>query len=152
MDVTIRGISVPDIDLLNADVLDAYENGLKELDAIRSSAGKGTSSQFIRNLCDSMRDWLDELLGEGMGDEVLPNDSMRDALTALRDIIAAMQQAQKEMKDIWSDLDVSRAPRQERRAVQQDRRRMEKRKRRRSLSAVPEATADDPYNPGRVGT
>lgn len=150
MDVTIRGITFPDIDLTDADVVESYDKGMTAVQSLKRPAEgdiKGTAN-FIRSLCDILRDRFDELFGEGAGDQILPRDSMKEGLTAYRELIEAQQEANKETAAIWaefgSDATEEQSPSREQQRAQ---RRKERRARQKKVRKAP---VTDLYSPERL--
>lgn len=150
MDVTIRGITFPDIDLTDADVVESYDKGVTAVQSLKRPAEgdiKGTAT-FIRTLCDILRDWFDELFGEDAGDQILPRDSMKEGLSAFRELVAAQEAANEETAAIWKEFepasgDSTQPSRQQRRAQRRQERRTKQKK-------VRKAPVTDLYSPERL--
>lgn len=155
MNVTIRGIEFADVDMTEAETMEAYEEGLAALTKYQNTiqSKKPTAAQTIRDLCDMLRDWFDGVLGEGSGEAILPNDSLKDGASAMRDLIAAANTAKKELDSIWTEFAQETAPtmsRKERRAAQRVQSHNPNRHKGKGEPPRQEA-ASNPYDPRRLG-
>lgn len=150
MDVTIRGITFPDIDLTDADVVESYDKGMTAVQNLKRPAEgdiKGTAN-FIRSLCDVLRDWFDELFGEGAGDQILPRDSMKEGLSAFRELISAQKAANEETEAIWKEFEpASGGSAQPSRQQRRSQGRMERRAKQKKVRKAP---VTDLYSPERL--
>lgn len=157
MDVTIRGITFTDIDMTDAEFLEDYEEGRLEI-ANLPTPKRGDSAaymEYIKTANDAARDWLDTLFGDGAGERILPRDSLRDVLIAMKDLNDAMNAANKEIEQIVDSITtppVDTLPRRERRQAQRQQEKSGKRNRRKrqgSGQTAPQPNGD-PYAPERA--
>ena len=135
---------------MNADVVEAYDAGITAVNNLKRPKNgdvKGTAS-FIRELCDVLRDWFDDILGEGSGDSILPRDSMFEGMTAFRELIEAQQQANKETQALWADLEVKEDSDNQTNNRQQ--RRAQKRQQQRNKQRPKRKAPVDLYAPERL--
>lgn len=67
----INDVEIREIDLLDADVVEKYENGLNNVQLFIEEShknaiiGKIKNSEFIRKSCTAINDFIDSLWGEG---------------------------------------------------------------------------------------
>ena len=68
----INNVEIHEIDLLDADVAEKYEDGLNNVQNLVQEArneaaeGKIKNSEFIRKACTAINDFIDSLWGEGI--------------------------------------------------------------------------------------
>jgi len=151
MEFKIRGIQF-DADLTDADIIDAYEEGLKDFNTIVTSGRNGniSNADFVRELCGKVRDWLDDVLGDGSGEDVLPNDSMTDAFSAMRDMVNAENMASDELKAIEAEFVAARNNTSGKKPNRAERRQNEQRRKKSNGRKSSKNKPYDEYSPDRV--
>lgn len=97
-EIEINGVPFQGIDFTDADVLQAFEDGRKEYMAKHNKATKLEPIEACRAMCAAVRDWADYVLGAGAGSEVLPKDSMEQALHVVNDMNAAVKNASDDLR------------------------------------------------------
>lgn len=101
MDVTIRGVNIPDVDMTDADFLSVFESGRKNVSDINEESYSDTSD-YIRAVCRTMRAWFDNLFEAGMGDKIIPKDSLKEAIFAMADLVNAVKNSNSEILEFAS--------------------------------------------------
>lgn len=153
MNVVINGVEFRDVDFTDADVAEAYERRLHEFQKL--SQQKPTNlAAFIREVCDLVSDWADDMFYEGAGDEILGGKaSLTVASSAAHDIIAAFGRAFDEYQEVMVAMgdeinaqNRTRGTRKERRAAGREQRK----KNRNNQPKALHASTSDRYNPDRV--
>lgn len=157
MSVMINGAEFPDIDFTDVEVLEHYQHGLNEF----QSASKRLSGctqlsdmiEAIREICDIVADWMDDLFGDGAGDMALGGKaSLKIASTVSSDIISAYHNDFVECRKITErkaeEINSMAGNRQQRRSAERDRQRKKKKAKVRYFPSDPSNA--DRYDPGRV--
>lgn len=91
----INGIELNDVDFTEADIVDAYEDGLDRYMefAKNNRADDMGVGNYIRGTCEIIRDWADGIFGIGAGSSCIPNDSLNAATLTAKDIVMAYSEA-----------------------------------------------------------
>lgn len=94
--ITISGVAFPAIDWTDASVMEVYQQGLEVYqDICNRAAGNKTIADMIttvRDICDHMSEWLDDLFGAGAGEKVFGGTaSLKLANQVASDIVDACE-------------------------------------------------------------
>lgn len=162
-DVTIiNGVELPAVDWSDAEVLEAYNNGLTEYAAFQERMAKARGSfeaviDTIREMSDVIADWVDSIFGDGAGDKVfggkaslrLCNRVAHDLVCAVQDSLTEVQQEQEQLAKevVLRNLEMN-GSRQERRAAAKQQATQGKRKKRRQMQVL--QAAQGPVDPGTL--
>ena len=167
----INGVELPAVDWTDAEIMDAYNNGLQEFSSFQETMASPNMSveqmaDKIREMSDIIADWADSIFGEGAGDKLFGGKaSMRLCNRISYGIVQACQEdmdsVRQEQEQLSKELALrnleARGNRQERRAAAQQATQGKRKKRRqqqlRALQAAPgpvDPATLDRYDPRRT--
>lgn len=97
--ITINGAEF-DIDLMDADVMERFENAAEEIQSKVSQlqAPGAKVSDVVRSFCNLTEDFLDEVLGDGASEDIFGGtQNMKEHMQAYEDLFKAVDVAKNEM-------------------------------------------------------
>lgn len=102
MDVKINGVEFQDVDFTDAETVAEFELGRRKFAEFNKSAiNKNNIVDYIHNVCDCVREWIDNILGDGAADQIMGDrDSLTTATTVAFDLIKAYSAAMDEYKNM----------------------------------------------------
>lgn len=100
----INNVELPDIDFLDADVMEKYETALDDLKNLSNSEAKSAGEQ-IREQCHAVFDVFNRLWGEGTDKLVFgERTNIGICLNAFKELVKESQRQSTLLKDIASEL------------------------------------------------
>lgn len=101
--MVINGVEIQDIDILDADVAENYENVMKDVSEKAKAISTDTSrSQAIRQTCTIVFSAFDKIFGNGTAVKVFGNTTnMRVCIKAFEELVTAVKQIEsRQVNDI----------------------------------------------------
>ena len=111
--MVINKIELENIDMLDADVAEKYENALSTMQKKTKESKEGLSlSEIIRKECNLVFDFFNEVFGEGTDKKVFGNKTnYKECLEALEQVIKFVGENKKDIDKIMGKYNSSRANR-----------------------------------------
>ncbi|MFR7821048.1 DUF6673 family protein [Candidatus Pseudoruminococcus sp.] len=115
----IMGHEVQDLDFLDADVLEKVETASKKVfDECKNAAKKAkTESEAVRNQCNAIAEFINELFGEGAAEKLIKNGSnLFTCINVFGEVIKAIEQSKieqnQEFEKLFSKYSIERIKRE----------------------------------------
>lgn len=100
----INNVELPDLDFLDADVMEKYETALDSLKNLSNSENK-TAGEQIREQCHAVFDIFNQLWGEGTDKLVFGNKTnIGICLNAFKEVVMESQRQSLLLKNVASEL------------------------------------------------
>ena len=108
----INGVELENIDIYDLEVAEKYENALKNVEEVCSTAdGKGLS-EGIKIQCNAIFDFFNEIFGEGTDKKVFGNKvNLVTCLKAFEECVLQVNEQKKEIEKISNKYLPNRAAR-----------------------------------------
>lgn len=114
----IMGHEVQNLDFLDADVLEKVEAaGEKVVNECKKAEKAKTESEAVRNQCNAIAEFINELFGEGTAEKLIKNGSnLFTCINVFGEVIKAIEQSKieqnQEFEKLFSKYSVERIKRE----------------------------------------